>query len=121
MKLSEIKGQEAFKAIGAIVGCLKEMFKDMELNKIVSEQKAGWLLDFFERSLETQSAIWTRMFMVLNPDVKEDEISLGTVIRFAFEFKNDPELMSLFFSQGGQMVNSYSTPPMENTTEIEKT
>ncbi len=121
MRLSDIKGQEAFKAIGSIVGCLKEMFKDAELNKIVAEQKAGWILEFFERSLEEKPEVWTKMFMVLNPDIKEEEISLGSVIRFAFEFKNDPELMSLFFSQGGQIVNSYSTPPMENTQEIVKT
>jgi hypothetical protein len=120
MRLSDIKGQEAFKTIGKVIGCLKKLFNDEELQKIATEQPTGWILDFFEKSLEKQSDIWMEMFLVLNPDKTEKDISLGSVISFAYDFKNDPELMSLFFSQGGQMANSFSTPPMENTTETEK-
>ena len=121
MRLSDIKGQDAFKAIGTVVGCLREMFKDEKLSKMVAERKSGWLLDFFSISLDRQSDIWMKMFLALNPDTKEDEVSVGSVIRFAYEFKNDPELMSLFFSQGEQMENRSSGSPMVNIKEIEKT
>ena len=119
MRLSDIKGQDAFKAVGKVIGCLRELFKDEALSAIVREKEAGWILDFFAVSLEKNSATWEKMFRILNPDVKE--YSLGSVIRFAYDFKNDPELMSLFFSQGEQMENKSSGSPMVNITEIEKT
>ena len=120
MKISDIKGQEAFKALGAIIGCLRELFQDKQLSKITTEQKAGWLLDFFSVSLEKKSDVWMKMYLILNPDKKEEEVSIASVIKFAYDFKNDPELMSLFFSQGDQMVRTSSGSPMVNITEIEK-
>lgn len=120
MKLSDIKGQEAFKVMGTMIGCLREMFSDKELGKIATEQKAGWVLDFFSVSLEKKSDIWMRMYLILNPDTKEEEVSLGSVIKFAYDFKNDPELMSLFFSQGEQTEKTSTGSPMVNITEIEK-
>lgn len=121
MKLSEIKGQEAFKVMGKLVGCLREMFQDDELKKISSEQKAGWLLDFFSVSLEKKSDIWMKMFLALNPDVKEKDVTIGSVIKFAYDFKNDPELMSLFFSQGDRTELNSIGSPTENIEETEKT
>lgn len=120
MKLSEIKGHEAFKAIGTVVGCLRDMFKDEKLSVLVTEQKAGWLMEFFSESLDKHSDIWMKMFLALNPDMNEEDVSVGSVIKFAFDFKNDPELMTLFFSQGEQMVNNYSGSPMVNIEETEK-
>lgn len=120
MRLSDIKGQDAFKVIGTVVGCLRDMFKDEKLSRIVREQKAGWLLEFFSMSLDNHSDIWMRMYLALNPDVDEENVSVGSVIRFATDFKNDPELMSLFFSQGGQMENNYSGSPMVNIKETGK-
>lgn len=120
MRLSEIKGQNAFKTVGKIVGYLKEMFSDDVLNKIVAEQKKGWILDFFTESLNRKADVWMKMYLALNPEVKEDDVSLGSVIKFAYEFKNDSELMSLFFSQGEQKENSYSGSPMVNIEETEK-
>lgn len=117
MRLSDIKGQDAFKAIGTVVGCLREMFKDEKLSKMVMEQRSGWLLEFFSASLDNHADIWMRMYLALNPDMKEDDVSVGSVIRFAYDFKNDPELMSLFFSQGGQMQNNSSGSPMVNIKE----
>jgi len=120
MKLSEIKGQEAFKAMGTVVGCLREMFQDKKLNKITSEQKTGWLLDFFSVSLEEKADIWMRMFLALNPDMKEEDVSVGSVIRFAYDFKNDPEMMSLFFSQSDRMEKTSIGSHTGTITEIEK-
>ena len=120
MKLSDIKGKDAFKAVGVVVGCLRDLFQDEVLSKISTEQKKGWILDFFTVSLEDHSDVWIKMFLALNPDMEEEDVSLGSVIKFAYEFKNDPELMSLFFSQGEQMEQTSSGSPMVNITEIEK-
>lgn len=120
MRLSDIKGQDAFKAMGSLIGYLREMFKDEKLLQVVKEQKIGWMLDFFSVSLEEHSDIWMKMYMVLNPGIKEEDVSMGSVIKFAYEFKNDPELMSLFFSQGDQMENNYSGSPMESIEETGK-
>lgn len=114
MRLSEIKGEQAFKAVGQIVGCLREMFEDEDLAKIVKGDSKNWILEFFELSLDKQSGIWMKMYKILNPD---EEVTLASVIKFAFDFKNDPELMGLFFSQGEQMVKKSSGSPTENTEE----
>ncbi len=121
MKLKEIKGVEAFKTMGAVTAALREMFTDSKLQKIATEQKTGWILDFFTVSLEEKADLWMRLFLILNPGTTEDEVTMGAVLKFAAEFRNDPELMSLFFSQGGQIVENYSGSLTENTTEIEKT
>mgnify|MGYP007013892989 CR=1 FL=1 len=115
MRLSDIKGQDAFKAMGSIVGCLRDMFSDERILQIVNEKKKGWMLDFFSVSLEERSDLWMRMYLVLNPDTKEEDVSVGSVIKFAYDFKNDPELMSLFFSQSEQTENSSSGSLTENT------
>lgn len=118
MRLSDIKGEQAFKAVGQIVGCLREMFEDDDLAKIVDNENKGWILEFFQKSLESKADIWMKMYKVLNPD---EEVNLAGVIKFAFDFKNDPELMGLFFSQGEQMVKNSSGSPTENTEAPETT
>lgn len=118
MRLSDIKGEQAFKAVGQIVGCLREMFEDDNLAKIVDNENKGWILEFFQISLENKSDVWMKMYKILNPDV---EVTLASVIKFAFDFKNDPELMGLFFSQGEQMVKNSSGSPTENTEAPETT
>ena len=120
MKLSEIKGEQAFKTIGKVVGCLRKMFSDEELNNIVQEQKEGWVLVFLEESLERKTDIWCEMYLALNPGETKENISVGSVISFAYEFKNDEQLMSLFFSQGEQIVKTSIGSPMENTEAAEK-
>ena len=115
MRLSDIKGEQAFKAIGKLVGCLREMYQNEKLLPIVKSDKENWMLEFFEVSLEECSDIWIRMYLVLNPDTTEDDISLSSVIKFAYDFKNDPELMSLFFSQSEQTETNSSGSLTENS------
>lgn len=114
MRLSEIKGEQAFIAVGQIVGILREMFADEKLAKIVDEEKKNWVYEFFQASLETKANLWMKAYKVLNPD---EEVNLANVIKFAFDFKNDPELMGLFFSQGEQIVKKSTGSPTENTKE----
>ena len=109
MRFSDIKGQDAFKTVGKIIRCIQEFFKDEKLRTISIEKKKGWILDFFAESLENKADVWEKMFILLNPDVKE--YTLGSVIKFAYDFKNDPELMSLFFSEGEQMQKESSGSP----------
>ena len=120
MRISDIKGEDAFKVLGQVVGYLRDLFQDEELSEIATTQRKGWLLEFFSTSLEKKSDTWMNLFLALNPDKKKEDISIATVITFAYDFKNDPELMSLFFSQGGQTVNNSSGSPTVNITEIEK-
>lgn len=121
MRLSEIKGEQAFKAIGQIVGCLRELFTDEKVLKIVTEQQKGWMLEFFQTSLEERSETWLKMYLILNPETDVNDVSLGSVVRFAYDFKNDPELMSLFFSQSEQTVKNFSGSHTENIEETETT
>lgn len=118
MKLSEIKDEQAFKAIGQIVGVLREMFADEEIAKIVTDEKKDWMYELFQISLEKRADLWKKVYVILNPDT---EVNLANVIKFAFDFKNDPELMGLFFSQGEQIVKTSSGSPTENIEDPETT
>lgn len=121
MRLSDIKGEQAFKTIGAVVGCLRELFKDEKVNKIVQNQEPGWILDFFSLSLEGNPDVWMKMYLLLNPDVERNDVSIGSVIKFAYEFKNDPELMTLFFSQSDPTEKKSTGSLTENTEATDKT
>ena len=120
MRISDIKGEQAFKVMGEIIDLLREMFSDKKVIKVVNEKKQGWILEFFSVSLKERSDLWMKMYLTLNPDVKKDDVSLGSVIKFAYEFKNDPELMSLFFSQSEQTETNSSGSHTVTIEEIGK-
>lgn len=121
MLLEKLKGQEAFKAMGRLVGCFREMFQTESLGDIVKAKEQGWILKFFEVSLEDRSDLWLKMFTILNPDIPEEEVSVGSVIAFAYQIYSDKQIMTLFFSQSEQTVNEPSGSPMENTGATEVT
>lgn len=121
MKLAEFKGEEAFKKIGKVVSCLRKMFEDKRLAMIAKAQNEGWILAFFEISLAEHSDLWVKLYLELNPDETEEDISLQSVIHFAYEFMNDKELNSLFFSSSEQTAMTSSGSPMENTEATETT
>lgn len=119
MRLNEIRGTNAFKAMGVLVGCLKTMFNNPVLKEIVKNkgEDNSWVLSFIEKSLEELPDVWMKMFLVLNPDLKEEEVSVANVVHFAYEFTNDPEIMSLFFSQSNQRVKESSGSATGNIKE----
>lgn len=121
MLLDKVKGRNAFKAMGTVVGCFREMFKNKQLAEIAKAKEKGWILDFFSISLDECSDIWVTMFLTLNPEINEEDITIPAVIHFAMDIKNDPELMSLFFSQSEQTDRTSSGSPMENIEETEVT
>lgn len=118
MKLSDIKGEEAFRVMGRLVSILKRMFSDEKAQKIILEKQEGYLMTFFEYSLGKQSADWLEMFVALNPDKKAEEVTPMDVIAFAYEFMNDEQMMSLFFSQGGTMIQKTSIGSATENTEV---
>ena len=121
MLLEKLKGQEAFKAMGRLVGCFREMFQTDSLIEIVQTKEKGWILKFFEVSLEDRSDLWLKMFTILNPDIPEEEVSVGSVITFAYQIYSDKQIMTLFFSQSEQTVKEPSGSPMENSGATEVT
>lgn len=121
MLLEKLTGQEAFKAMGRLVGCFREMFQTDSLIEIVQTKEKGWILRFFEVSLEDRSDLWLKMFTILNPDIPEEEVSVGSVIAFAYQIYSDKQIMTLFFSQSEQTVNEPSGSHTENTEATEVT
>ena len=121
MLLDKVKGRNAFKAMGTIVGCFREMFNNEQLAKIAKAKEQGWILDFFSVSLDECADIWVRMFLTLNPELNEEDISIPAVIHFAMQIKADPEMMSLFFSQSEQTDRMSSGSPTENIEATEVT
>lgn len=117
MKLSDFKGEEAFKVMGKLIGSLKKLFSDKKASEIVRNHGAGtgWIMDFFEYSLIEQSGVWLEMFKTLNPEIPEGEISTQNVVTFAYEFMQDPQLTSLFFSQGRTTLKTSIGSATENT------
>jgi len=115
MRLKDFKGEEAFKVMGKMVSCLRRMFQDKKASDIVITKKQGWILEFLEYSLCEQAGVWLDMFKALNPDVPEEEISTQNVVIFASEFMQDPELTSLFFSQGRTTSKTSIGSATENT------
>lgn len=99
MRLNEFKGEEAFKVMGRVVRSLRGMFKDEKVLAITTKKEEGWMLEFLEYSLSEQANIWLELFCNLNPDIKAEEVTTLDVISFAYEFTQDEQMMSLFFSQ----------------------
>jgi hypothetical protein len=118
MKLADFKGEAAFKVMGEVVSTLRVMFQDEKVLKIVTEQKQGYLLEFFEYSLKEQSKQWLDLFTALNPDKDREEVNPMDVVAFALEFRNDEQLMSLFFSSGRTMAMTTSIGSATENTEV---
>ncbi|MBR4426401.1 MAG: hypothetical protein IKS77_01750 [Spirochaetales bacterium] len=116
MKLSDFKGEDAFKVMGKVISYLKEMFIDPKATEIVNKKEQGWMFDFLTYSLGEQSKIWLNLFCTLNPEKKAEDVSTADVISFAYEFTQDEQMMSLFFSQSRtKNVKTSIGSAMENT------
>lgn len=120
MKLTDIKGEEAFRVMGRLVSILKKMFSDEQAQKIILEKKEGYLMTFFEYSLDKQAKEWLEMFVALNPDKKAEEVSPMDVIAFAYEFTQDEQMMSLFFSQGRAIMSKTSIGSATENIEVKE-
>ena len=118
MKLADFKGEEAFRVMGRVVSVLKKMFSDEKATKIILEKKEGYLMTFFEYSLDKQAAQWLDMFVTLNPGIKREDVTPMDVVSFAYEFMQDEQMMSLFFSSGRTMTQKTSIGSAMASTEV---
>lgn len=118
MKLSEFKGEEAFKVMGRTVGCLRAIFQDEKVLAITQAKEKGWILEFLEYSLCEQSNKWLDLYCILTPQAKRSEVSTQDVITFASDFTNDEQLMSLFFTQSRTMMPKTSIGSVTENTEV---
>lgn len=124
MVLDKFKGNEAFRVIGKVIHEFKSFYENEKVMKIVAEGRKqsnnNWVLDLLEVSLSEDSEKWMKLFLVLNPEKKAEDVTTFDVFRFANEFISDPTLMNLFFSQSRTVVPISSGSAMANTKEIEK-
>lgn len=120
--LQEFKGEEAFKVMGRVISCLKSIFKNEEASKIIVEgrksKSQAWMMDFLEYSLTENAGEWMNLYCTLNPSADREDVSTQDVINFAFEFFNDSQLMSLFFSQSQQQTSMISIGSATQNTEV---
>lgn len=124
MVLDKFKGNEAFRVIGKVIHEFKSFYDNEKVMKIVTEGRKqsnnNWVLDLLEVSLSEDSEKWMKLFLVLNPEKKAEDVTTFDVFRFANEFISDPTLMNLFFSQSRTVAPISSGSAMANTEEIEK-
>jgi hypothetical protein len=92
--------------------------------KIVTERgnqkNNNWVLELLEVSLSEDAEKWMRLYLVLNPEKKAEDVTTFDVFKFANEFISDPTMMNLFFSQSRTVAPISSGSAMANTEEIEK-
>lgn len=118
MKLCDFKGEEAFKVMGKTISVLKRIFLNKKASEIIDKKSKGYLMEFFEFSLTEQSKEWLELFTILNPDKAPEEVSTQDVIAFAYDFINDEQLMSLFFSQSRTTKLKTSIGSAMENTEV---
>ena len=124
MVLDKFKGNEAFRVIGKVIHEFKSFYENEKVMKIVAERgnqkNNNWVLELLEVSLSEDAEKWMRLYLVLNPEKKAEDVTTFDVFKFANEFISDPTMMNLFFSQSRTVAPISSGSAMENTEEIEK-
>lgn len=124
MVLDKFKGNEAFRVIGKVIHEFKSFYENEKVMKIVTERgnqkNNNWVLELLEVSLSEDAEKWMRLYLVLNPEKKAEDVTTFDVFKFANEFISDPTMMNLFFSQSRTVAPISSGSAMENTEEIEK-
>lgn len=124
MVLDKFKGNEAFRVIGKVIHEFKSFYENEKVMKIVTERgnqkNNNWVLELLEVSLSEDAEKWMKLYLVLNPEKKAEDVTTFDVFKFANEFISDPTMMNLFFSQSRTVAPISSGSAMENTEEIEK-
>ena len=100
MKLSDFKGQDAFRVMGKLIKAFRVMFNDEKILEITERKEKAWVLNFLEYSLCEKADVWLDTFCALNPDIEAENVTTADVVKFAYDFMSDEQLMTLFFSQG---------------------
>lgn len=116
MKLSDIKGDEAFDVLADLIDPLTAIMSDAEVDHAFKNLPR---LAFVKVLLKKHKKEITEILAILDrTPVEEYEVSLVALPVKVMELLNDPELAELFQSQGQTVT--YSGSAMENTEVAEK-
>ena len=99
MKLSDIKGEQAIEAMADLMEPLAMIFADEEIQKSVKNDEPKLML--VKKMLKGHKREVIQILAILDGEKPElYEVNLLTLPRKLLEVINDPEVQSLFSSQG---------------------
>ena len=118
MRLSEYKGEEALDILADLLEPASELFGDKEFARVY---RTGNALKATQYALKNHKKEVIRMLAIMegeNPDNYQP--GLLTIPVRLLELLNDPDLVSLFTSQGQSKDKTSSGPVTVNTEATEK-
>lgn len=116
MKLSEIKGEEAFSVLAELIDPVSEIMADKDVENTYRSAPRLALVKLLLQ--KHQKELITIMATLDRVPVNEYEVSLISLPAKVFELLNDPELAPIFQSQAQTETSSGSV--MESTEVKEK-
>ena len=117
MKLSEIKGEAALDALADLIEPVSEIITDAEFVRLARSDAPKMTL--VKTAIKSHKKAIIEILAVLDgKDPETYEVSILTLPMKLLEVFNDPEVISLFQSQGQEQTSSGSA--MENTEGKEK-
>lgn len=119
MRLSDFKGEEALDVLADIIEPLTSILSDKEIQEL-SKKKNTPVMKFVKPAIKNHKKELIEVLARLNRQTVEEyekEVSLVTLPMQVLELINDPEVQSLFHSQGESRITSLasSSSAMENT------
>ena len=121
MKISDIKGEAALDAFADMIDPAMEIMTDPAISAAYKNpgttmaQLVGLIIKSHKQSIIKIMAILDGE----DPETYADKINILTVPEKLIEIINDPEMKSLFPSQGRRSVVAFSGSATGNTTEKE--
>ena len=117
MKLSDFKGEEALDVLADIIEPLAVILSDKEIRELGKQKSAP--IKYIKPAIKNHKKELIQVLARLeNETVEEyeDHLNLITLPAQLLDLFNDPEVQSLFHSQGKSQVTSIvsSSPAMEN-------
>lgn len=119
MKLSDYKGEEALDVLADIIEPLTYVIADKEIQELARQKPQPPAIKFVKPAIKNHKKELIQILARLeNQDVEEyaENMSLITLPMQILDLINDPEVQSLFRSQGKSQVTSLasSSSAMEN-------
>lgn len=120
MKLSEIHGDEALEVLADLLEPAEAIMTDKE---IVDDFKSNKRMSAVKKCIKKHKENVFEILSILNGKTVEEtkkETNVLTLPIKLLEILNDKELISLFTSQAQNLVETSSSPAMEDTQAKEK-
>ncbi len=122
MKLSDFKGEEALDVLADIIEPLAVILSDKEIRELGKQKSAP--IKYIKPAIKNHKKELIQVLARLeNETVEEYEehLNLITLPAQLLDLFNDPEVQSLFHSQGkSQLTSIASSSPAMESTEAEK-